>query len=76
MQPSGTCPGEQRQDGAERQVGRRDERRHRNREDVKVAGRKRVQEGTNGKREGDRMSRKKHRVIGAGEGEGKKGDIF
>lgn len=46
-------------------MGRGDERRHRNREDMKGAGKKKVQGGTYGKRDGDRMSRKKCRVIGS-----------
>lgn len=59
---------------AKKQVGRGDERRHRNREDMKGAGRKKVQGGTNGKRDGDRMSRKKRGVIGGRKRErGKKG---
>lgn len=52
---------------------RGDERRQRNRDNVKGARRKRVHGGTNGKRDRDRISRKKHGVMGAGKGKAKKG---
>lgn len=52
-------------------MGRRDETRHKNREEVKGARRKRINGGTNGKRDRDRTRRKNHGIMRSGKGEGK-----